>query len=438
MSRYRYLNGIDWVVTGLDHSLRQTGGSGNWSQLVLELDGIPDIERFSAAAQRYAASFPVLQGRAVRGWQLVPVWKMPNRTKPVPLPFESRVLPEHTGFPEITKELGRCLTVPPGSPGRYIGFTLLTAGTKSWLAFRFDHRLLDARGAEFFLERLIRYVESGDETPPALYHAPEQKACLAPWIPKFKSGQHIVRLLHAQRHEAAPFELSARECSASGLRFTVIPLNEEHSDRLRNRAYEEAGYLMLSPWLASCVSGHLENLMSRSGRMLGGFMIPCSADLRTENNPELFFNHVGFICFSRPKGEPPQGGWARHFSRQFIEQVKNEIPRHFENAWKLSRILPAPLYGRLLRGPLKSFGGTLSMASVGDGLSVITSIGTSRVKNAFHMPMIPPAPGIGFFVNTFKNRLNICISLSASVLSDAEHEAFIDLLRNELAAPDRQ
>ncbi len=429
MSRYRYLNGIDWVVTGLDHSLRQTSGCGNWSQLVLELEGTPDFDSFSAAVQRYVSSFPVLQGRAARGWQLVPVWKMPARAAALPVPVEIRPLSPNAGFRDIIQELGRGVAAPPGTPGRYIGFTALTSPQKTWLAFRFDHRLLDARGAELFLNNLLQYVQSGSCEPPPPIELPGQKACLRPWIAKFKSGRHVVRLLHAQRHEAAPFTLPPRHNTASGTRFTVLPLTAEQSAALRARADEEAGYLLLTPWLAAQAGAYLEKRAHDRGCPLGGLMIPCSADLRTGNPPAVFFNHVGFICFSRPAGEAPAGGWARHFSRQFMEQVKTDMPRHFENAWKLARILPAPLYGRLLRGPLKTFGGTFSMASVGDGLSAIESIDSCAVRNAFHMPAVPPAPGIGFFVNTFQNRLNLCFSSCESMLSADEHNQWVQSLQ---------
>jgi len=409
VNRFRYLNGIDWVVAGLDRSLRQTSGFGNWSQVVLELDGSLDAKRFAAAVQRYTSSFPVLQGRAVRGWQLVPVWKMPRRMRPESVPIESRPLPEEASFEQITEELARCVTAPPGTPGRYIGFTLLSSEKKTWLTFRFDHRLLDARGAELFLHGLIQHVEEGRTAPPTRFDVPPQKPCLPPWIPKFKSGQQVVRLLHRQRHQAAPFEISPLPEASPELHFSILSLTQEQSDELKADAHEKAGYLMLTPWLASCMTGALDRLFKENNRAPSGYMIPCSADLRTDPNHQIFFNHAAFICLHRPVGEGCRAGWAQTFSAQFVEQVKLEIPRHFENAWKLSRILPASLYGRLLRGPLKSFGGTLSMASVGDGLSAIESIDASPVLNAFHMPMVPPAPGLGFFVNTFQGRLNICL-----------------------------
>jgi len=81
---------------------------------------------------------------------------------------------------------------------------------------------------------------------------------------------------------------------------------------------------------------------------------------------------------------------------------------------------------------LKSFGGTLSVASVGDGLSSIEMFCGLNVKNAFHMPVVPPAPGLGFFANTFNGRLNFCLTSSSTVLTDTEHHRLAELLEIEL------
>ena len=439
MSRFRYLNGIDWVLTGLDRSLRQTAGCGNWSQLVLELDGELDFDDFRSAVQRYASAFPVLQGRAVRGWQLVPVWKMPVRKKQASVAVEKQVLPDDVSWAGVIERLGQCVTVASGTPGRYIGFNLLCTAQKTFLAFRFDHRLFDARGAELFFQGLVRAMQNADCELDGLPVFPE-KANLRPWIEKFKSGRQVVRMLHRQRHTAAPFHIESRipdpetrgSHSASHFRFTLISLSKPESDALINRAYEQAGYLMLTPWLAARLTNALGKLLEASGRPLGGYVIPCSADLRADSQDKMFFNHVAFICLCRPAGEGAAEEWPQRFSRQFFEQVKADMPRHFENAWKLARIIPAALFGKLLSGSLKSFAGTCSMASVGDGLSAIQSVGGLSVKNAFHMPMVPPAPGLGFFANTFAGRLNFCLTSYSRILSDAEHAELAELLKYEL------
>lgn len=431
MTRFRYLNGVDWVITGLDHSLRQTAGLGNWSQLVLELDGEPDFDRFNDAVQRYASAFPVLQGRAVRGWQLAPAWKIPRRTRPIRVPVAKQFLPAETPFEVITERLGQCVAVHSGTPGRYIGFNLIYTTQKTYLAFRFDHRLFDARGAELFTQGLIRFLNTGE--PPAYTDVPAQKSCLSPWNEKFNSGRQVVRMLHDQKSEMAPFNFTPSNQEPFSFRFSVIPLDENQSARLLDRAYDEAGYLMLTPWLADWMTTALDKLKPVSGLKMNGYMIPCSADLRVGSNPQLFFNHVAFICLSRKAGPPQAESWAQQFSKQFIEQVKMDMPRHFENAWKLARIIPAPLFGKLLRKKLNEFAGTFSMASVGDGLSELEPVDGCAVQNGFHMPMVPPAPGLGFFANMFRGRLNLCLTSTTQTLSDEEHAKLLDCLKSALA-----
>jgi len=436
VTRFRYLNGIDWVVTGLDRSLRQAAGSGNWSQIVMELDGRLDFESFRNGVQRYASAFPVLQGRAVRGWQLVPVWKIPKRSRPVSVPIKKHLLPDDASFETVTERLGQCVTVASGTPGRYIGFNLLYAGAKTFLAFRFDHQLFDARGAELFIQGLIRHLNAESESPLPRVEVPPQKPCLPPWIPKFKSGQQVVRMLHRQRHEAAPFNLTPGFQQSPSFRFSVIPLDRAKSDRLLDRAYKEAGYLMLTPWLADRMTAALDRLNPAAGEKMNGYMIPCSADLRSGSNPQMFFNHTAFICLHRPKESSGEEGWARHFSQQFFEQVKADMPRHFENAWKLARIIPASLFGRLLRKELNPFAGTFSMASVGAGLSAIEAVGGGcAVQNVFHMPVVPPAPGLGFFANSFQGCMNFCLTSAGSTLSDREHAELTRLLTSDLLSP---
>jgi hypothetical protein len=455
VSRFRYLNGIDWVITGLDRSLRRTAGCGNWSQLVLELDGELDFEAFHSAVQRYASAFPVLYGHAVRGWQLVPVWKMPVCRKRTSVSVEKQILPDDVSFESIVERLGQCVAVAPGAPGRYIGFNMLYAAQKTFLAFRFDHRLFDARGAELFFQGLVGEIRDAgcgmrrrdSECEMDVRSVFPEKAHLCPWIEKFKSGRHIVRMLHQQRNTAAPFHIESPTPNSEPrishpasrihpFQFTLIPLSKPESDALINRAYDQAGYLMLTPWLAACMTDALGNVLEAAGRPLGGYVIPCSVDLRADSQEKMFFNHVAFICLCRPAGEGTAEEWPQRFARQFFEQVRGNIPRHFENAWKLARIIPAPLFGKLLGGSLKSFAGTFSMASVGAGLSTVKSVAGTPVLNVFHMPLVPPAPGLGFFANTFAGRLNFCLTSYSGVLSAKEHDELAELLKQKLLPTD--
>jgi hypothetical protein len=292
--------------------------------------------------------------------------------------------------------------------------------------------LFDARGAELFVQGFIHFLNTGE--PPTQTDVPPQKPGLSPWKEKFDSGRQVVRMLNSQKSELAPFNFTPVNHEAFAFRLSVIPLNKEQTVRLLDRAYAEAGYLMLTPWLADRMTTALDKLQPASGQGIKGYMIPCSADLRTGPVPQLFFNHVAFICLSRKAGAPQTESWAQQFSRQFVEQVKMDMPRHFENAWSLARIIPAPLFGKLLRKQLNEFAGSFSMASVGEGLSAVEPVAGCQVQNVFHMPMVPPAPGIGFFANTFRDRLNFCLTSSTQVLSDDEHKKLFEMLRSDFMA----
>ena len=125
MSRFRYLNGMDWVIKGLEQSIHQTVGAGNGSQLVFELDGKLEAESFRSLTQHYVSSFPVLHGRVVRGWQLAPAWKIPRRIQELKVSVKTHILPEDASFEAVVEKLGQCIVVPPGTRGRYVGFNVL-------------------------------------------------------------------------------------------------------------------------------------------------------------------------------------------------------------------------------------------------------------------------------------------------------------------------
>ena len=76
----RYLTGIDWVIAALDRMSRRATGGSNASQIVLELNGPFDAQRFARAMTEFAGLFPVLNGRSTRDWNLAPYWRMPRRS----------------------------------------------------------------------------------------------------------------------------------------------------------------------------------------------------------------------------------------------------------------------------------------------------------------------------------------------------------------------
>ena len=53
-----------------------------------------------------------------------------------------------------------------------------------------------------------------------------------------------------------------------------------------------------------------------------------------------------------------------------------------------------------------------------------------RVVNAYHVPVVPPRPGIGVFFNRRQGRNNLVVSWCEGVVSEAEATRIIDVVRD--------
>lgn len=434
MSRYRYLNGIDWVIHGFHQSMCQTAGTGNWAQIVLELDGHFNVTQFRRAARRYASRYPEFQGRAVRAWNLVPMWKYPKTGRMAEFDITHIQLKDES-FPAVLQQLRNHVAAAPGGPGRYIAFIILELPGRTYLGFRFDHRLFDAHGAETFLAGMMHCLDRPSSNEEADISPEIPTSCgLSPWKEKFISGRHVVRMFHRFRGAEEHFQWPAVDTFHSEYSFELLHFDSRESEALIEKAYQEAGYLMMTPWLASKMVAAVKK-MNLPAHHPKGFVIPCSIDMRQAGRKEkdpLFFNHVSFVCLAHNKTSPQNETCARQFSAQFYEQIQQGIPGHFENSWKLARIVPKNLYGRLLRKELQVFSGTFSMGNVGGGLSDLKYCMGNPVRNIFHMPLIPPMPGLGLFANTYRDRFNICMVAVSHVFTGEELERLSHILRKKL------
>src|SRR5512140_541853 len=75
--RKRYLSGPDWVICTLDRMMKNSGGAGNLSQIVIMLDTVIDEKKAAEALENFVRKFPVLYGTVARDLRLAPFWKIP-------------------------------------------------------------------------------------------------------------------------------------------------------------------------------------------------------------------------------------------------------------------------------------------------------------------------------------------------------------------------
>lgn len=436
MKGKRYLSGSDWVICTLDHTLKMSTCAGNMSQVVFLLDSPIDEAAVRHHLQNYLDLLPVASGRVARNYfNLVPYWKIPEKAGPA---INLRVyhVDDSSGEEAVLNLLEQTVNRPFQNNNEHLAFHLVQGGSRqSWFAMTFDHRLLDARGAEAFLNLFQQYwLEKGN--PDVL----DGIALTAPtgltnWKKKFSAGRNVNRTFIAlSRH--TPETLPVPVQKNTGFRFTLLAFGKQETGRIYDAAYREAGYLMEMPYLLSAVILAMHELFKKRGvEPPVHYLIPVSLDVRSADDirEELFFNHVSYLFFQvHGEGVPERGTLIQSIKEQMYEQVKSGLPADLAEASYLTRIAPLPILGKLLHLPFKGKVASFMFSHVGKSSYGYEEIMGGKVGNLFHMPRLPISPGLGFFFNTFGGRLNLTVSSVSGMLHPEEISALEQDLREGL------
>src|SRR5580658_3586982 len=187
---------MDWILGALDHGARKRIGLGGFSQAILDLDGDLSPEILLPALNQISTRFPLIHGKVARDWlNLAPYWKVPRATEPPSIPLKVVDLPdENTNAAE--RLFDDHVNKPFDSESQHLRFLLIRLGRRrSLLGMVFDHRLLDAFGAES-LFRLIDLTFRGqlDEFAPLVSQT--EPAHLDHWKRRLTSGRTLNHFLY--------------------------------------------------------------------------------------------------------------------------------------------------------------------------------------------------------------------------------------------------
>lgn len=430
-----YLTGIDWIIHALDHITRKKTGVGNLSQFVLELDGKLSQSELRRELLRFIGEYPVLRGRRARNYlNLAPFWRIPSRGKTTPLSLNVINLEEIKNPASFLDSLTESVNLSFNDSREHIAFHLIHAGGKSFLAATFDHCLFDARGAEAFLD--IFQQEWEEKSNSSRRNPLPEPSHLCQWREKFESGRQVNRTFLWLAENAPPrFLQLPPETEKPLYKFKLIQFDQSQTAAIIKNAYEEAGYLLLMPYLLSAVTEALHNVFVGRDIVSSDYVIPVSIDPRpTEKIPEeIFFNHLSFFFFRIKADE------VENFStlldtikKQMYSQVKTGLPRALQQASFLMRIVPLPLLSYLLRLHLKDQIASFSFSYMGESAYRSSQFMGEKVKNVFHMPRVPVPPGLGIFFNQYRGKLNGVLSYLEGMLSDDEVDMIVKTLRDRL------
>jgi hypothetical protein len=295
---------------------------------------------------------------------------------------------------------------------------------------RFDHRVFDARGAEMFLDLFQQDLNSGADAKLGNIVF-TSSAALSQWSRKFLAGRTVNRRIIALSR-SKPVVLPASEGGNGRFRYRVISFDEHETAALYERAYNEAGYLLESPFLLAVIIQCMHELFKQKQSGGDSYLVPVTMDLRQGLDPmqEVFFNHVSYLFYQIPvKAAEDRKGLIALLKQQMYDQVKSGFPRDLAEASLLTRIAPLPLLGRLLRLPLKGRMATFAFSHLGKSSYRHDAFMGTGIEGLFHMPRVPMPPGIGFFSNYFNGRFTLVIAYLDGLLTDADAMTIEQCLR---------
>lgn len=425
-SNRRYLTGMDWMVRALDHASKRETGVGNVSQVVLELAGRLDETRLREQIRGFVAATPVLGGITRRAWHLAPYWAIPKTAPEENGELHVIDIPEDRDRATVFEKLSRIVNEPFDHARHHVRFSLIIQGEKSFFALQFDHRLLDARGAEMLLQALHQFTGEGLTVSGTSAH-------LNQWMKKFTAGRHVNRTflgLKGDQPSAILPPLPRMTGAVRPVEYRFLNYTPQVTQQIADLADDRAGFLMMTPFLLGAATQAFHAVFENKG-LLGDYVVSVNMDGRAiaGAEDEVFFNYVAFLFFKflRRDADDLPGLWQTA-AEQLMENTRHKRSADFADMSLLMRILPVSILNRLMRRLCHGAETSFAFSYIAESGYKATDFMGLKVLNLHHMPRIPPAPGIGMFFTAFHGRLNVVLSSLSGLLTPAERDDIMTAL----------
>ena len=255
-----YLSGIDWLISAFDYTMKKTTSSGNASQIVVEMDPPVDLKHLESSIIEFTDNFPVLFGTVVRNkYNGAPYWRVARRGKNR-LNIETHDVKGHSSAMDLMPVFEESINTPFRDKNEHIAFRIIQADRKkTYLTMTFDHRLLDAHGAETFLDLLSCFVRDNSDRSVFQDIRLTAPPAMSAWKKRLHAGGNINRKFIDWSRTAFD-SLSSGSGKKEGFRFTVCTFDAEETKAIYRSAENDAGYLMGMAYLLAAVLQGMQNL----------------------------------------------------------------------------------------------------------------------------------------------------------------------------------
>jgi len=421
------LRGADLVLMARHPRWKGVGLSRN-TLLIVECDGPIAAERITRALDRFldVCPWPAARLRRRFPWGKLH-WAAGSRETLTRPPVRRAVLASRAHLAtELISELDTridphreaplrivLLDAPPG-PGPAGSFVVLT-----WF-----HPLMDARGGQNLLAHLSHLDQHEGETlwnggPPAFVPERDRRSLR-------ERGRIAGRSLKYMRTLAPVPPVSPAAAlvppGRTQFRHESFAAADPAADRRATREIT---------WRLAVVGKAMAELWHRRGLPQVPFLLPISVDLRPKGEPGPVFGNSLAFHFARflPSDASDVPALARALRQQMADAVRdgqieaNEVAMEFLQYRPLSRMLSVLPW--TAGGELFSF----NCADLGEWPPAVEHCFGRHVLNAYHVPVVPPRPGLGVFFNRCGRRNNLVVSWLEGVLSEEEAVRIIEIVR---------
>ncbi len=409
------LSGIDVMLLGLDRIMIKKAGRNNLAQLVVQCDGIVQAEQIRESVKRFSAVVPWGGARLSRSFGVsAPYWQ----TVPDSLPQVRDRTGEDLGqvlHQNLNARLDPRVDVP-------LRFDIVPTrdpqggGVETFVVMSWFHSLMDPRGAECLLIHLNELFEKqvSEVWPDGVPSFSPEKS-RRPYREKFRLSGVGRRYIDGFKSDP-PVPLAR-----------LSPGNNERSVTFRCRTYPEAegdlnpGRMTKEAMFRLALAGKsLAPLWHRRGVAKPRFLLPMSVDQRRKGDLNVVFNNFLALHFPHFDAAGDVGEIAGKLRIQMMEALRSGVLEATMEAMDIIRFMPVSFLawraGFSREGDLASF----NFADTGDAaLSGLDFFGC-RVKNTYHVPTVPPNPGLGVFLNTCSGQRNVVAAWVEGLLEEEE------------------
>jgi hypothetical protein len=406
-------------------STEQGQAAGHNALLVVHCDGPLAPERLTRSLERLLDVCPWPAARLRRRWPWGSLhWAAGRRAGLTPPPVRRRAVATPAAFHQaVASELNAAIDPRREPPLRFVILDQ-PPGTASVLVMTWFHPLMDPRGAQNLLHHLAMLDEHdapwGSAVPVFAPPAPDAR-------PLRERGRLARQSVEYMRRVSRVPSTAPRARRTGPVRFRQESfVARDAADR--DRATREIW------WRLAVVGKALREVHSRRGGPDGSVVLPIAVDLRPKGEPGPTFGNMLAFHFARfqPSDTADVAGLASALRSQMADALREGQIEANEVAMTFLTYRPLRMIRRAVRAISGGDTFAFNCADVGELPAALGRCFGHRVVNAYHVPAVPPRPGIGVFFNRCGGRNNLVVAWIDGVLSEDDVTRIVAIVRKEM------